>query len=305
MTHSRHPAAGAVVEGSGFRQGHLLMTSLRRRRPATFSTAADGFVDAALGSLGVGDTQSADFRQGIQRLMHGWGELPVSHGESRSGGEYFAANDGAPFELSVSWRPGGFEARLLCESADGTPGLLARQASGLALTRRVTAGLSSAAVDRVNGVVDLFTSREPHGPFTLMHAVGWNPGAEPGFKLYLNPGVHGPDTAARSVARAMDKLGMSRAWAATAETLRSLGIENHLGVLALDLSDSPRARVKVYAGLPGCSPQDVEDIARLSATYRPGRATGAFDAVYGDASPARSPPWPPSRSPPGSTPPPR
>lgn len=251
----------------------------------SFSVAADEFLDAALGGLGIEGPATTPFRHGVRQLMHSWGHLPIDQGANEVSGGYCAANDGAPFELSLSWQQRKVEVRFGCEPVCETPDLLARQASGLALTHRLASLVGTGAVERFTRIEDLFTSACPCKPFVLGHVVAWKAGTRPSFTMYLNPTVQGRERSAAIVAQATQRLGIARAWSSVSDRLHRYGLDDEIKVFALDLYDSRDARIKIYVNLPGRSPSDVEDIARLSPSYLPGKAIGAFSSIYRSTEP--------------------
>ena len=82
--------------------------------------------------------------------------------------------------------------------------------------------------------------------FALWHAAMFAHDGSASFKAYLNPYAHGRERAADLVQRALERLGLERAWHAVARLAeRGPGLDE-LRFFSIDLGDAEDARVKVY-----------------------------------------------------------
>lgn len=212
--------------------------------------------------------------------MHEWGDRLI--GEKC---EYpsFLSRDGFPMEMSVSWREGRPEVRILFETlgAGATP--LAAQEAGRKLTRRL-ADLPGVDIGRYLLVEELFlsTTPEPYRP-TVWHSLAWTPGRPPRYKAYLNPQVRGPDQAHDVVREAMHRLGLGRAWQRVADRQIHLVKRGHeLEFFALDLTEGDEARVKVYYRHNYVPRVELDEVARLARRHDPAAAGQIYDIVYPD-----------------------
>ncbi|MBB5954263.1 DMATS type aromatic prenyltransferase [Saccharothrix tamanrassetensis] len=201
----------------------------------------------------------------------------------------FVSRDGFPIEFSVSWRGGVPEVRVLFESIGAQPTARAAQDAGRALTRSL-AGRPGVSLTRYHLVEDLFVVDEPR-PFrpTVWHSLAYRPGEKPRYKVYLNPQAHGPAAVPEVMCAAMTRLGLPFAWDRVAAQYHELADEGHqLEFVALDLADTPDARVKVYFRHTGRV--DLDRVASLARTHDPVSAGPAYRDVYGSpASPDNEP----------------
>ena len=93
----------------------------------------------------------------------------------------------------------------------------------------------------------------------------------PSFKAYLNPQANGPSEAEAMVKEGLERLGMGEAWKTLSETVLRRGPHlDELKYFALDLSDGPFARVKVYVRHHESVPSDLELAASAASEYVPG-----------------------------------
>ncbi|MEU4805862.1 tryptophan dimethylallyltransferase family protein [Actinosynnema sp. NPDC023587] len=192
----------------------------------------------------------------------------------------FVSRDGFPLEFSVSWRAGVPEVRVLFESLGAVPSARAAQDAGRALTRSL-AGRPGVSLARYLAVEELFVVDEPR-PFrpTVWHSLAYRPGERPRYKVYLNPQAHGRSAVPEVMGAAMGRLGLAPAWSAVAARYAELADEGHeLEFVALDLADTPDARVKVYFRHTGRV--DLDRVASLARTHDPVLAGPAYRDVYG------------------------
>ncbi|WP_433272915.1 tryptophan dimethylallyltransferase family protein [Actinosynnema sp. CS-041913] len=192
----------------------------------------------------------------------------------------FVSRDGFPMEFSVSWRGGVPEVRVLFESLGATPTARAAQEAGRALTRSL-AGRPGVSLARYHVIEDLFVVDEPR-PFrpTVWHSLAHRPGEPARYKVYLNPQAHGLAAVPEVMCTAMTRLGLGPAWLRVASAYQELASEGHqLEFVALDLADTPDARVKVYFRHTGRV--DLDRVASLARTHDPALAGPAYRDVYG------------------------
>jgi DMATS type aromatic prenyltransferase len=243
----------------------------------SFAGIIEEKLDKALNSLGIGLSESVEFRRGLQGLISEWGQQPVGSGSRR---EYFASNDGAPFEFSFAWSDRGVEIRFGCEEATDHASPLTRQEAAANLTRQL-ANRTGVSIDRYLTVEDLFVTPVPPKPFSIGHVIAWQPGDEPTYKIYLNPAASGRERTAATVAEAAERLGMAAAWRSVSQVISRQEKPDDLAAFALDLIESAHARAKVYLTRPDFSAADLEQIAQLSPEYQPGKIPAALKFVHG------------------------
>jgi DMATS type aromatic prenyltransferase len=190
-------------------------------------------------------------------------------------------DDHSPFEYSVAFAPHGPELRLLFEAQASTPTDLANQRAAVALNRRLAAR-SGVHMKRFDEISDLFLRDQETSEFSLWHAVCFNRGQPPMFKLYLNPQVRGTTQAWRLLSEAMSRLGLSaETLRYVAEALRRPDLDQ-LSYFSLDLADHAKARVKVYVAHHAVAPQYVDDIFGICPAHRVGDVVAFCDSMVGN-----------------------
>ncbi|MEH0981768.1 tryptophan dimethylallyltransferase family protein [Micromonospora sp. CPCC 205556] len=159
------------------------------------------------------------------------------------------ADDHTPVEFSIAFNEGEPPTlRVLGEALGSPPGALANLSAAYdfidAQAHRLQ--LSTARLDPVR---DLFATDDPQGEFALWFSQVFRSGRRPELKVYLNPELHGIQRAPELVAEALRRLGLGESY----QTLLDhgvrpgkLGRKDRLTFFALDLHDTPQARVKVY-----------------------------------------------------------
>ncbi|ANN16045.1 hypothetical protein SD37_10600 [Amycolatopsis orientalis] len=137
-------------------------------------------------------------------------------------------------------------------------------------------------VSRFHLVADLFPGSPSAGSFSMLCSAALRVGGTPLFKVYVNPAV-GEPRPHQVIGEAMSRLGLSAQWAFVAEHLRDgLGsLEQEIALFALDLGDSPEARVKIYLRHSGCGAEQVERVARLAQDHQPDLFAKILDRLYG------------------------
>ncbi|MFF3935911.1 tryptophan dimethylallyltransferase family protein [Streptomyces phaeofaciens] len=193
----------------------------------------------------------------------------------------FISDDHTPVEFSLSFEPDAAPTlRVLLEPGAGDTGPAENGRTGLRVLRELAGrwGISTARLDELE---DLFLPPSPEGPLALWCALELRPGSVPRVKAYLNPAANGAKNAAKTVRKALKRLGHRQAFKALPDGDRLL-------FFALDLGDWDEPRAKVYLAhhdLPvaevaalarmdgGPAPAEIEEFLRLAT----GSDTGADD----------------------------
>ncbi|MER5434418.1 tryptophan dimethylallyltransferase family protein [Streptomyces sp. NPDC002588] len=151
----------------------------------------------------------------------------------------FLSDDHTPVEFSLSFQPGGAPTlRVLLEPGSGAASLAENGRTGLRVLRDLAARWGF-GIGRLDELEDLFFPPDPEGPLALWCALELRPGGVPRVKAYLNPAANGPKQAAKTVRKALKRLGHRHAF-------RSLPEGDRFLFFALDLGDWDEPRVKVY-----------------------------------------------------------
>ncbi|MER5583110.1 tryptophan dimethylallyltransferase family protein [Streptomyces asoensis] len=253
--------------------------SARRDPDITFGGFLEEKWTEVCRGLGVDQWETETVLRDLREVIHPWGSRPVG---TRCDPPSFVSADGFPAELSVSWKGGRPEVRILFESLgdDRTP--LGCQEAGRELTRRL-AGSPGTDISRYLGIEDLFlTSAPDRYRATLWHSLAWRPGKRPHYKVYLNPQVHGLDHAYDVMAQAMERLGLADAWEPVGRRGAELARRGHeLELMALDLDAGDAPRVKVYYRHRPMPMDELDTVAELAHRYEPVRAARARGVIYG------------------------
>lgn len=252
--------------------------ALLRRGP---SPSLVDFGAARLESL----CRAADFGESTARvvdvfrtLLMPWGDIPAVGGSTWVSD---ISDDNTPIELSAAIANGRVEVRVLLEAQASEPTLAAHRAAGLALTARLESELG-ADLSRFSVVRDLFLPEDMAGPFALWHSVVFDRHGTPSFKAYFNPQARGRGAAQALVEEALQRLGMTTAWASLCRTARRGPHLDELKYFALDLSADPQSRVKVYVRHHDATPEDLEAAASVAQDYVPGEVAEFVRAMGGD-----------------------
>jgi DMATS type aromatic prenyltransferase len=199
-------------------------------------------------------------------LLAGWGDSPVP---ARAPYPSRIGDDHSPFEYSVAFSAAGNELRLLFEAQAPQPSDAGNREAALALNRQL-ASRSGVHMGRFETVESLFLQSGGEQEFWLWHAVVLNRGAPPSFKLYLNPQVRGAENSWDLLSEAVTRLKLpSSTMEHVRLALRRPGLDQ-LSYFSLDLSDSQKARVKIYVAHHGIGPSELDDIFRLCPSHHPG-----------------------------------
>jgi hypothetical protein len=260
--------------------------------------------DALLAAHGIAGPRREELSRDLRSLMEPWGSAPIGAEPEHFS---FASNDGAPIELSAAWSPTGFEARVYVEPLPFGDAASARGAA-LASIRRLG---RRAGVDlgQYQAVQDLFFAPAPAAPpaFWMLNALMADGSGGKTYKAYLNPNVGGSQHWATVLGRAMGRLGMADAWAATGRHIVgpapgpvpasvsvpvSAPVAASVGAsvappppealfLALDLCEPGRARAKAYFRHQGMDDEALERWAALAADFEPGVLSQVHRLVSG------------------------
>jgi DMATS type aromatic prenyltransferase len=198
----------------------------------------------------------ADIHQTAGVLL---GQLLGTAGESRLPGPVTwssnVSDDMTPIEFSVAFDASGDRSvRLLGEAVGSSParGFLDTVAERLRLTTA-----------KFDAVQDLFLPADANGEFTLWYSMIFRTGSQPVFKVYFNPEVHGPENASALVADGLQRLGMGSVYPSVVSHALAREGKDHFSFFAIDLNNTPRARVKLYVSHEDADTGDVERAASL------------------------------------------
>jgi DMATS type aromatic prenyltransferase len=187
-------------------------------------------------------------------------------------------DDHSPYEYSVQFARGVADLRLLFEAQATIPNLLSNQSAALDLNERIARKypVDFAQFERVK---DLFCPKDPHGPFSLWHALCFDGAGRPAFKIYANPqvvsGVSGSDLMAEAVAR----LGLLPvAKPIIDRVVAQGGVPNYF---SLDLAARLGSRVKLYFSHERATLEDLERVFTLAPTNQAGDVTRFCSAILG------------------------
>ncbi|MEU5420146.1 tryptophan dimethylallyltransferase family protein [Streptomyces sp. NPDC020799] len=242
-------------------------------------------------SLGIDAGSRESLLAFLRELTTPWGELPVGTPPEDA---CWVSIDGMPLETSIAWAGRKAGVRLSLESPRGPA--KRRMEDGMELTRRL-AGRPGVDIDPYLKVEELFLADDPQGYFTIAHAVAWAPGADPAYKIFLNPAVHGREQAAARTEEALIRLGLEHPWRALTEHLGgSYGPEHEPVALAMDLVPGEELRTQVYLAHSGVPAADIDAKAAADPGHAPGSFARALRAVNG---PDDAPEW--KRKPPVTT----
>jgi DMATS type aromatic prenyltransferase len=230
--------------------------------------------------------QAAGFVEGVDAvvdtfrdLMSPWGEAP---GSGPSGWKSEISDDNTPVEFSVALAEGrATEVRVLFEPEGVDPTVGAHRAAGLAFNERLERDFG-ANLGRFRQVEDLFLPEAMHGPFAVWYSAVFSEGRPPAFKAYLNPLARGTTAAPRLVAEGLARLGLRDVCPSLVNSVLRRGPHlDELKYFALDLTDEPEARVKVYVRHHSASADELEAAVSAAQSHEPGEATLFVRAMRG------------------------
>jgi DMATS type aromatic prenyltransferase len=213
----------------------------------------------------------------FRRLTSPWTDEPVGKSPRWPS---LVGDDHTPYEFSLGLGETP-ELRLMAEPLGAVPSFHANQEAALGLLNSLARDFD-VDLSRFEKVRDLFLPSNPHGTFGVWAAVGFGPNRAPEFKVYLDPEAQGRELAPKLIHEAVGRLGLPKAWNAISNTLVRRGELDELKYLSLDLSASPKARLKVYARHEQCSVRDLESAASASPWYQQGDVTQFLKTVAPD-----------------------
>lgn len=220
-------------------------------------------------ALDVSRTQRASALNTFRLLIHPWGDQPMS---ARPEWPSDITDDHSPFEVSLSMEGESCDLRVLVEAQGPQMAVDRGWRHALALTDALNAE-PGVSLDRFRTVQHLF---EPdprvESRFGLWHAAVVPPEGPVLYKLYLNPQVLGSANAPGLVREALEKLNVDQGWEAVQQLMAVDATGNELLYFALDLADTPRARVKVYVAHHGIQASVLNKQLSLFSNYYPGHA---------------------------------
>ncbi|MFC8765836.1 tryptophan dimethylallyltransferase family protein [Streptomyces sp. NPDC057193] len=188
----------------------------------------------------------------------------------------FLSDDHTPVEYSLSFSPGRAPAlRVLVEPGFGAGSWAENGRIGLEAVRAM-ARRWDFSTERLDEIEDLFFPARAKGPLALWIALELLPGGVPRMKVYLNPAAKGAKRSAKTVRKALRRLGHRRAFKALPKA------DGH-PFLALDLGRWETPRVKVYARHLGLSAAEAGGLSRTGSGPGPAelqeffRTTAATD----------------------------
>jgi hypothetical protein len=227
------------------------------------------------------DTTEAGTMNALQSALWPWGKRSIG---SEPCYQSYVSADGFPAELSVSWRAGRPEVRVLFEPLGERLTPFGVQESGRAMVRSL-AGLPGVSIDRYLALEDLFTVARPlPGRPGIWLSLARRPGSAPTYKVYLNPQARGTEGAWETATEAMGRAGLAEAWRPVAAAASELtGAGHELEFFALDLTDVPATRVKAYFRHHNCSVAELNRVASFATWHDPERIAWACAQLYGPA----------------------
>jgi DMATS type aromatic prenyltransferase len=182
------------------------------------------------------------------------------------------SDDMTPIEFSMAFDAVGERSvRMLCEPLDAWPARLFLD---------VLADRLDLFTARFDAIQDLFLPAEPLGGFAVWYSAIFREGSAPLLKAYFNPQVSGPANAPELVAEALRRLGIGHAYREVAGHAVTRQDRDNFSFFALDLDNSPRARVKLYVTHEAAETKDVERAASLVPGIDPMRIR-EFCAILG------------------------
>ncbi|WP_406691522.1 tryptophan dimethylallyltransferase family protein [Saccharopolyspora sp. ID03-671] len=209
-----------------------------------------------------------------------WGDHPIGPCPKVPS---FVSADGFPAEMSLSWRERRPELRVLFESLGDEPTPAGCQRAGRSLTEQL-AERPGVDLHRYHLVEDLFVSEDPRlNRPTIWHSLAWRPGESTRYKTYFNPqaGSTDPADVLDRTTEAMGRLGLASSWSSVRMWMpEMMDRGNEIEFAALDLADSPNARVKVYFRINARSLEDLDAVASLASGHDSERAARVWRSLY-------------------------
>ncbi len=193
-------------------------------------------------------------------------------------------DDHTPFEFSLAFDGIQPELRLLIEAQGNPTTLVSSWAAALDVNECLNREFG-VSLEQFKCVKDLFEPHDPQAKFSLWHSFCLKRGADPKFKLYLNPQARGPRLAAALVEEALERLGFTQAWHFLSEVALRSQERDELVYFSLDLSACRQARVKVYIAHRNATAGEVEEVLASGPQYVPGDARMFCQVMTGGEGP--------------------
>jgi DMATS type aromatic prenyltransferase len=198
-------------------------------------------------------------------------------------------DDHSPFEFSLALEGGHPELRMLVEAQGQPATTISNWEASWRLNERLKHSFG-ASLERARQIEDLFRPEGDTDQFALWHAVCLKRGAPPDFKIYLNPQAKGEGQADKIVREALVRLGFSHAWDWIAAHALRRGSDDRVIYFSLDLSQGPRARVKIYVAHYAATANELESVMAGAPEYEEGDALRFCTAMTGRSGPYRARP---------------
>ncbi|NUO49607.1 MAG: hypothetical protein HOV80_12190 [Polyangiaceae bacterium] len=165
----------------------------------------------------------------------------------RSSWPSYVSDDHTPYEFSLLLGRDSAEIRLMAEPLpSGGASTVADTVTEAQRLRTILERDFEVGFERFDKIADLFLPPEPQGAFAIWYAASFASSGAPSFKMYLNPAVRGRDAAPQVVEQALDRLGLSSAFATVTRAFRRGPELDELRFFSIDLGNTREARVKVY-----------------------------------------------------------
>jgi DMATS type aromatic prenyltransferase len=233
---------------------------------------------AAVGSRG----EAAPILAAFHALVRPWGARRIGRRPSFPSN---VADDGAPYEFSLALSPDSAEVQFYVEPQGDPPGAATNMRAGKA-TLELVAREFGAELAPIRAVEDIFLPPQPEPPFPIWIGASYLPGCALKFKAYLNPEVQGRSRADELVTSAMSRWGHARAWSAVRDALSVVpDRSDEVGIVALDLSAGPEARVKLYVRQKRATLADVRRLAEIATDYDAEDVDRFYGALAGHPGP--------------------
>ncbi len=214
--------------------------------------------------LGASSRASQEAFRVFRLLSDSWADRPLG---STPAWQTDITDDGTPFEFSVAFDGGTPRIRILIESQKGEMTLASSWAAGLELNERL-GHLANVDLEHFNRVSDLFAPSEGAAvSFALWHGAELDANNRCSYKVYVNPQVHGPGAAWRTVMESLARLGAENAREFIGSLLGSSDNGSRLAFFSLDLSADRGSRIKIYVANPGIVAEDIERVLAGTRDY--------------------------------------
>ena len=215
----------------------------------------------------------------LRRLISVCGDHPIGSAPTEWVSEI--SDDNTPIEFSVAIAGEGIEVRVLFEPEGALPTVASYREAGIAFNQHLEHAYG-AHLGRFRKLQDLFLPEDMQGPFAVWSSAVFRRGRPPAFKAYFNPNACGAENAPALVEEGLNRLGLRGAWQSLRQHILARGTKlDELKYFALDLADSPEARVKVYVRHHAVLAEELEFAAEPAHGYRPGETLAFVRAMSG------------------------